>query len=245
MEQKFLDRISHFHLDARQPSRLLHPQLNTPKNQFARFIGKHLSTNLRNRNRHDYCYANPVQWVTGLPARIKVCLLVAGLLAAGCASAPLESAQTPRPHPTDQARVEQAISRLRPAFSGVANVRVIPDDAPNAFSWPNGAITISQGLVRLLTNDQLAAVIAHELGHITIARTSAPADKNFALKGTGPADEESRADAIAIDLLHHSNLNPDTLPQALCLVRDSPQTSPTIKTFLTRRINRLTMLPWP
>lgn len=44
---------------------------------------------------------------------------------------------------------------------------VICDDTPNAFAAPGGRIFLFSGLVNLLDNvDELAAVIAHEVGHV-------------------------------------------------------------------------------
>lgn len=49
-------------------------------------------------------------------------------------------------------------------------VYVIPSDAPNAFATgrnpANGAVAVTQGILRLLSPDELAGVIAHELAHI-------------------------------------------------------------------------------
>ena len=50
----------------------------------------------------------------------------------------------------------------------VYTVRVIEDDGINAFSLPGGYVYVNKGLVDLIGNDdQLAAVIGHEVGHIT------------------------------------------------------------------------------
>jgi heat shock protein HtpX len=47
---------------------------------------------------------------------------------------------------------------------------LIPEDAPNAFATgrnpSNGVVAVSEGLLRVLDRDEVAAVIAHELGHI-------------------------------------------------------------------------------
>lgn len=47
---------------------------------------------------------------------------------------------------------------------------VIPEDTPNAFatgrSPEKGVVAVTAGITRLLSRDELAAVIAHELGHI-------------------------------------------------------------------------------
>ena len=49
-------------------------------------------------------------------------------------------------------------------------VYLIPEEAPNAFATgrnpQNGAVAVTQGLLRLLNREELAGVIAHELGHI-------------------------------------------------------------------------------
>lgn len=49
-------------------------------------------------------------------------------------------------------------------------VYVIPSDVPNAFATgrnpANGAVAVTQGIMRLLSRDELAGVIAHELAHI-------------------------------------------------------------------------------
>jgi heat shock protein HtpX len=49
-------------------------------------------------------------------------------------------------------------------------VYLIPEDAPNAFATgrnpQNGIVAVTEGLLRMLDRREVAAVIAHELGHI-------------------------------------------------------------------------------
>jgi len=49
-------------------------------------------------------------------------------------------------------------------------VYIIPQEAPNAFATgrnpQHGAVAVTEGIMRLLDREELAGVIAHELGHI-------------------------------------------------------------------------------
>ena len=68
-------------------------------------------------------------------------------------------------------RAQAILDRLTPVVDRhdlVYYIRVIDDDVINAVSLPGGYIYVFRGLVdRVKDDDQLAGVIAHELGHIT------------------------------------------------------------------------------
>lgn len=109
---------------------------------------------------------------------------------------------------------------------------------PAAWSWGDGRIVVTNGLVDLLSDDELAAVLAHELGHIYLAHPSTPGKAPFALRGNG-IEEERLADAAAVRLLRQVSIPPAALRSALTLVRDSPLTPHALKEGLTERIDSL------
>ncbi len=91
-------------------------------------------------------------------------------------------------------------------------VYIIPEEAPNAFatgrSPQHAAVAVTEGLMRRLDHEELAAVIAHELGHVknrdtlvmTVAATIAGAVSMLAnlaqwglIFGGGRFDDEGRS----------------------------------------------------
>ena len=61
---------------------------------------------------------------------------------------------------------------------------VINDSAPNAFALPGGYITITRGLLAQLSNEaELAAVLGHEMGHVTARPGLQGLQKNTLLRG--------------------------------------------------------------
>ena len=93
-------------------------------------------------------------------------------------------------------RLDQATSRL-----GAAGVEVAlsgrPD--PGAWAWPAGPIHVSPALLSIVDDDELAAAIAHELGHLHADGTwRGP----LAALGDGADnDAEARADEFGCRLL--------------------------------------------
>ncbi len=70
-----------------------------------------------------------------------------------------------------QERVRQIGQRLAAVCDRrelVYSFAVVKDDEANAFSLPGGYVFVNEGLVKLAANDdELAGVIAHEIGHVT------------------------------------------------------------------------------
>ncbi|HQO57191.1 MAG TPA: M48 family metallopeptidase [Candidatus Omnitrophota bacterium] len=68
-------------------------------------------------------------------------------------------------------RMETILDRLVPVVDRkdlVYTIRVIDEDTVNAVSLPGGYVYVFRGLIdKAKTDDQLAGVVAHELGHIT------------------------------------------------------------------------------
>jgi predicted Zn-dependent protease len=69
--------------------------------------------------------------------------------------------------------VANAITNALPGDAGPWEVRVFQDDTANAFALPGRKIGVHTGLLSVAKNqDQLAAVLGHEVGHV-LARHSA------------------------------------------------------------------------
>jgi hypothetical protein len=200
--------------------------------------------------RHDSCFANRVQNNPGNAKLSVVSLIVMatfGLAAIGCSSqgessSPASTPSTmPSPAPPrygmSRDRATMALLRLRPAFSGNANVYVSPSIIPTAFSWNDGTIYLSSGLLRILDDDEVTAAVAHELGHLVLG-AGALAGQAHALNGSHE-DAEQAADAVAIDILRRSGVPPASLGRVLAIVRDAPQTRAELRAAITRRIDLL------
>lgn len=73
--------------------------------------------------------------------------------------------------PREAPELHRLVQRLaQRAGIPMPRVYIIPSDAPNAFATgrnpQHGAVAVTEGIMRLLDEDELAGVLAHELGHI-------------------------------------------------------------------------------
>jgi len=106
-------------------------------------------------------------------------------------------------------------------------VYIIPSDAPNAFATgrnpQHGAVAVTEGILRMLDTDELAGVLAHELGHVrnrdtlimTVAATLAGAITMLAhmaqwgaIFGFGRRDDEDSGGGGLLGLLFMAILAP-------------------------------------
>ena len=157
------------------------------------------------------------------------------LLAAGCSVAPARPSI--EAYRLRQAAAKATVAKLTTGMIGAVEVkvRVTCSARVGAFSWPDGAVELTAGLVDGLDEDELAAAVAHELGHILGGRGAGAAS---ALSGTSgaPGDVESRADRFATSLLARAGYAPDAMARTLTKVMHAPGTTPAVRARLARRI---------
>lgn len=74
------------------------------------------------------------------------------------------------------------VAVLPPAQRGKAwEVVLVQDDNPNAFALPGGKVGVHTGLYKVATTqDQLAAVVGHELGHVVSRHAAERVSQRFA-----------------------------------------------------------------
>ena len=114
-----------------------------------------------------------------------------------------------------QIRAERALSPLAGAL-GIPGIRVaiLNSAEPGAYAWPDGQLYVTRGLATQLTDDELAAALAHELGHLLAdGHLHPPASLHG--ETVGQADVEARADATGQQLLLAAGLPPDAMPRML------------------------------
>ena len=153
-------------------------------------------------------------------------------MAVGCTST------SPPPVSQEGLDVTRATSALARLGFSYAEIHIFADESLAAYSYSDGSIFLSRGLIDKTTDDQLAAVLAHELGHLTRVQTPV-IQSRYTLEGSGRLDQEQQADDFACSLLLARSIPVSSLAQVLTLTRDDPCTATELKPALTRRIVRL------
>ena len=109
-----------------------------------------------------------------------------------------------------------------------------------AFSWPNGRIFLSRGLVDGLDDTTLSAAIAHEIGHL-LNHHHGRASPVAALRSEdGEFEAEVRADRAGMELLFACGLPRDAMAGVLSELLRRENLSGHAARKLRRRVELLT-----
>lgn len=135
----------------------------------------------------------------------------------------------------NRARAECAI--LSPSADRPVHVQVLDNDSVGAYGWPDGNLFVTRGLVDLLTDKELAAAIAHEMGHLL---NDGHLHTVVSLRGCSVSpDIEERADSIGVRLLEEHGIARGAMVSMLEKVRSSPGMSASCQPALDHRIELL------
>ena len=130
-----------------------------------------------------------------------------------------------------------AADLLREATSPI-HVEVLARDDLAAFTWPDGHIYLSRGLVMALDDDALAAAIAHEAGHLIVGAPARSAVVG-SMTSEPSLESEMRADEIGVQLLKRRGIPSEAMSQMLGTVLRQNRLSASAQSEIRRRILRL------
>jgi Zn-dependent protease with chaperone function len=139
---------------------------------------------------------------------------------------------------SSQVRAESVAARLRNGSPPQhLTFHILASGDARAYSWPDGAIYLTQGLMDRLSDDELAAAIAHECGHLIKPFGTASV---VGLRGCDKGQAvEMQADAIGVQLLRANNIPTSTMAQMLQKVHDSADVSDACRQKIEQRIQVL------
>jgi predicted Zn-dependent protease len=93
---------------------------------------------------------------------------------------------------------------------------------------------VTRGLMDLLNDDELAAAIAHELGHLI---NDGHLHTVVSLRGyCRTPDAEARADATGVELLRSRGINPGSMDRMLRKIENCPEIGPRCRSGLAWRL---------
>jgi predicted Zn-dependent protease len=131
------------------------------------------------------------------------------------------------------------MAAARLGLPATVHLYVLNSDYAGAWSWGDGSVFVSKPLVRLATQEELAAAIAHEMGHFAVARSGNPSaiagrDSNFEI--------EAGADAAGMKILEQHGIARSTMKSLLRKLRGSCMVGDSVKPMLDQRLARLAFL---
>jgi predicted Zn-dependent protease len=175
----------------------------------------------------------------GVAGKLLSLLALASPLLAGCAAAPAGAGNSVPVLAAERERMLDALARLTAQLDGrPIRVDVSHSSAPAAYAWPDGRLLVTGGLVRLLDDDELAAALAHELGHLVADGHARAAVAALGGAGRRP-DAESRADAAGVQLLARAGYPTAAMPRMLEKVAGAPGMTRAWRAGLLRRASLL------
>jgi len=123
-----------------------------------------------------------------------------------------------KPYLIDKGEYTERLARLaKPIFlfhqSGKSRTAVFKHHRPTVFTWKETFISFSTGAMDLLTDHEIAALIAHEIGHLYFveALAKARAEKNDRRARV----IELKCDLVALTTLSKLNIQPSDLISAV------------------------------
>ena len=146
--------------------------------------------------------------------------------------------------PDRQARVERVATWFAPEFQRARiRIRVLAANTVAAYGWRGGELFVTRGLVDLVDDKELAAALAHEMGHLLAD------ERERAVAGLSGGDVDSdlgveaRADRIGVDLLRRHHLPPQAMPRMLIKVEQATGLDQSCPDALRRRVEMLKWVP--
>jgi predicted Zn-dependent protease len=140
---------------------------------------------------------------------------------------------------------DQRLERARPLVAALCDSRhdvklevaVLDRDDLAAFSWPDGHIFLSRGLIDSLDDAALSAAIAHEIAHVLNHKHS---NGVAALRGSDARlTEEVRADRLGVHLLQAAGVSGDAMAAMLECVLHAGDLPPQVQAELRHRAKLL------
>lgn len=138
----------------------------------------------------------------------------------------------------DASRVTRIAARFAGSIAQPFLVRVLDSDQANGWAWPSGDIYLTRGLVRMLEDAEIAAVTAHELGHL-LQEGHLRATAASLTGANGVNDCERAADRQGLSLLAEASVEPTALRSALSKVAHLAVQDPQSRRHLSDRIAHL------